>query len=112
MPAYKMPALGPSTWRVRHLMTCAMCNQQIGPDEVVNQHHGPVYRSEGGTATEPVHQSCHVKFHSLAGDFRYYGSIGGKLSALTKRWAYNLKNVNTHPAHEINRAYYAAHYAH
>jgi len=87
-----------------------MCDQQIAPDEL-NLHHGPVYRSDGGTVTEPVHQSCHVNFHSRAGDFREWGRLGGQLSALSKRWAFNLKGVRTHPAHDINRSFYALHYA-
>ncbi len=92
-------------------MTCALCSRAIGPDDAINQHH-PVYRSQGGIETVPMHKACHVAHHSTIGDFKAWGRIGGQISALSKRWAYNLKNVSTHPAHEINRAFYTAHYAH
>lgn len=91
-------------------MTCAMCSQPIEPHDEINLHH-PVYRSEGGTEVEPVHKSCHVEFHSRAGDFRTWGRVGGQITAATRRWAFNLKGVRTHPAHDINRSFYAAHYA-
>jgi hypothetical protein len=90
-------------------MTCLFCEQPIAPGDV-NMHH-PVYKSNGGRDTKPAHKDCHVSHHSEQGDFRDWGRAGGKLSALTKRWALNLKNVRTHPAHEINRSFYLACYA-
>ncbi|MCI0490793.1 MAG: hypothetical protein L0229_29725 [Blastocatellia bacterium] len=91
-------------------MTCAMCAQEIGPDEL-NLHHGPVYRSEGGTVTEPVHRSCHVRFHSVKDDFRAWGRIGGQISALSKRWSFNLRNVKDDPLYEQARAFHLTYYS-
>ncbi len=105
-----MQPLGPSHWRYRHLI-CGLCEQAIKPDDVTNLHH-PVYRSQGGTETEPVHKGCHIAYHIAQGDFRAFGRIGGQISALSRRWAFNLLNVRTDPAHEMNRAFYTAHYSH
>ena len=88
------------------LLTCYFCNQPIKPDDRINLHH-PIYRSNGGTHVEPAHERCHVEFHSRQGDFRHWG----KLSALTRAWAFNLKNVRNHPAYDFDRAYYLMLYA-
>jgi len=87
-------------------MTCALCKGAIKPGDEINLHH-PVYRSEGGTETQPTHKTCHVAFHSLKGDFRAWG----RLSALTRRWAFNLKHVKDNPAYEFDRQYYLMLYA-
>lgn len=92
-------------------MTCGLCRQPISGGDVINYHH-PIYRSEGGTEVEPTHKSCHVDLHKSKGDFAAWGSIGGKLTAATKRWAFNLKNVSTHPAHTLNRSFYQSTYSH
>ena len=97
--------------RSRHLMTCNLCSKAIKPNDVTNLHH-PVYRSKGGVATEPTHQECHIAYHSIQGDFQAFGRIGGQISATTKRWSFNLKNVKDHPAYELSRQFYRAHYAH
>ncbi|MCI0485026.1 MAG: hypothetical protein L0229_00220 [Blastocatellia bacterium] len=91
-------------------MTCTLCNELIAPGDV--EMHHPVYKSHGGSQVVPTHRACHVAHHSTIGDFKAWGSIGGQISALSKRWAFNLKHVRAHPAHDINRAFYTAHYAH
>jgi hypothetical protein len=88
-------------------LTCYFCKSEIRPDEPVNLHH-PTYKSNGGTEVEPAHQSCHVEYHIRQGDFRNWG----KLSALTRAWAFNLKNVRDDPAYEFDRLYYLMLYAH
>jgi hypothetical protein len=88
------------------LLICYFCNQPIKPDESINLHH-LVYKSQGGTATTPAHERCHVEFHGRQGDFIAWG----KLSALTRAWAFNLKNVRTHPAYDFDRAYFLMLYA-
>ena len=93
-------------------MTCHLCSKAIKPGDEINHHHSPVYCSQGGVETEPTHRECHVAFHSARGDFREFGRIGGQISALSKRWSFNLKNVRTDPAHDYNRAFYTAYYAH
>ena len=92
-------------------MTCSLCLKHIAPGDEVNQHH-PIYRSEGGTETGPAHKACHVELHSTRGDFRAWGRIGGQITAATKRWSLNLKNVATHPAHDLDRAFYQSNYSH
>ena len=92
-------------------MICFICNQPIKPGDEVNLHH-PVYRSQGGTETRPTHKRCHVALHHARGDFKSWGRIGGQISALSKQWSFNLLNVRTHQAHEINRAFNRAMYAH
>jgi hypothetical protein len=87
-------------------LTCYFCKLEIRQDQPVNFHH-PTYKSNGGTHVEPSHETCHVEFHSRKGDFRKWG----KLSSLTRAWAFNLKNVRTHPAYEFDRAYYLMLYA-
>ena len=111
MPASQMQSLGPPNWRHRHLMTCYLCSGAIKPDDEINNHH-PVYQSQGGVGTEPTHRDCHVAFHIAAGDFSTWGRIGGQITATTKRWSFNLKNVKDHPAYEMSRQFYRAHYAH
>jgi hypothetical protein len=85
---------------------CYFCKQEITQDQPINLHH-PTYKSNGGTQVEPAHEKCHVEFHSRKGDFRAWG----KLSAETRAWAFNLKNVRNHPAYEFDRAYYLMFYA-
>jgi hypothetical protein len=87
-------------------LTCYFCSQVIEPNESINLHH-PTYKSRGGTEVVPAHENCHVEFHSRNGDYKSWG----KLSALTRAWAWNLKNVRTHPAYEFDRAYYSMLYA-
>lgn len=53
-------------------MTCYLCTQPINPGDAVNQHH-VVYRSQGGTETQPAHKACHVALHSSRNDFRAWG---------------------------------------
>jgi hypothetical protein len=88
------------------LPVCFFCNKAIDQDQPLNLHH-PIYRSNGGTHVEPAHEACHVEYHSRKGDFRSWG----KLSSLTRAWAFNLKNVRNHPAYEFDRAYYLMFYA-
>jgi hypothetical protein len=91
-------------------MTCYFCSEQIQPGDV-NMHH-PVYKSQGGTETAASHRDCHVSFHSSQGDYREFGRRGGLQSAITRAWAFNLKNVRTHPAYDTDRSFYRAFYAH
>jgi hypothetical protein len=90
---------------------CFFCAAPIQPGDAVNLHH-PVYKSQGGIETRPAHKGCHVAHHSNAGEFAAWGRIGGQLTALTRRWAFNLKNVRTNPAYDFDRSYYRALYAH
>jgi hypothetical protein len=92
-------------------MTCALCTQPIAPDDALDMHHS-VYRSNGGIETAPAHNRCHVELHRSRGDFKEWGRIGGQLSALSKQWSFNLLNVRAHPAHDINRQFNQAMYAH
>jgi hypothetical protein len=73
--------------------------------------HHPVYRSNGGTDTEPMHKACHVALHSNREDFARWGRIGGQKAALTLRWAFNLRHVRTHPDYAEHRHYYLMTYA-
>jgi len=91
-------------------MTCALCTQPIAPDGALDRHH-PVYRSNGGTETEPMHKACHIALHSSRNDFRTWGRRGGQVSALSRQWAYNLRNVRSDPRHDIDRQFYCAMYA-
>ncbi|HXG66559.1 MAG TPA: hypothetical protein VNO70_15775 [Blastocatellia bacterium] len=61
--------------------------------------------------TIPTHAGCHIKFHSLSGDFKAWGRVGGQITAATRRWSLNLLNVRTHPAHDLRRSFYHAHYS-
>jgi hypothetical protein len=92
-------------------MNCSLCRKPIAPDDALNMHH-PVYRSQGGTETQPTHKACHVALHSSRNDYAEWGRVGGQISALSKQWAFNLRNVKTHAAHEINRQFCRAMYAH
>ena len=92
-------------------MNCFICEQPIKAGDGVHQHH-PVYACNGGTETAPTHKRCHVELHRSRGDFKTWGRIGGEISALSRQWAFNLLNVRTHKAHEINRAFNRAMYAH
>jgi len=91
-------------------MTCSLCSGAILPGDEINLHH-PTPRSEGGTLTTPTHKPCHIAFHSNRSDFQNWGRLGGKMSALTCRWAFNLKGVKDDPlydcARDFNRAFYA-----
>ena len=88
-------------------MRCFLCRKPITAKDDVEYHH-PIYKSNGGTKVKPTHKRCHRAHHSSKGDFRYWG----RMSALTRRWAFNLLNVRTHPAYDFDRAYYLMHYAH
>ena len=91
-------------------MNCYLCKGNIAKTDKVEFHH-PIYRSRGGTETAPTHKACHRQHHSAQGDFAAWGRIGGQLTALTRVWSVNLKNVNTHPAFAIDRAFYLLTYA-
>jgi hypothetical protein len=82
-------------------LICYFCKLEITQDQSINLHH-PVYKSKGGTEVEPAHETCHVEYHSRQGDFREWG----KLSSLTRAWAFNLKNVKDNPAYDFDRQYY------
>src|SRR5205085_3478958 len=86
-------------------MTCSLCSQPIATGDVVNQHH-VIYRSQGGTKTEPMHKACHVALHSSRNDFAEWGKQGGQKATLTMRLAWNLKHVRTHPAYAEHRWHY------
>ncbi|HVG20137.1 MAG TPA: hypothetical protein VNI02_13890 [Blastocatellia bacterium] len=87
-------------------LICYFCNLKIRQDQPINLHH-PIYKSNGGTQVVPAHEQCHVGYHSRQGDYQTWG----KRSAETRAWAFNLKNVRTHPAYEFDRAYYLMLYA-
>jgi hypothetical protein len=87
---------------------CGICSRRLREDDRTNLHHSPVPRSAGGEAVVAVHERCHREHHSGNGDFRRWG----QLSAVTRAWAFNLKNVRTHPAYEMDRSYYLMFYAH
>jgi hypothetical protein len=82
-------------------LICFFCKTEVTQDQPLNLHH-PIYKSNGGTHVEPAHEKCHVEYHSRQGDFRKWG----RLSAATRRWAFNLKNVRSDPAYEFDRQYY------
>ena len=90
-------------------MICHFCARRIPRAELHNHH--PIPRSEGGVDTVPVHKSCHVAHHSKEGHFRTWGQAGGRLSALTRRWAFTLKGVRDNPAYEFDRQFYRMYYA-
>ena len=89
---------------------CYLCKQAITAGQPIEFHH-PIYKSEGGTATAPTHKACHRNFHKESGDFAAWGRLGGSLTALTRVWSVNLKNVNTHTAFALDRGFYRANYA-
>jgi hypothetical protein len=91
-------------------MTCALCSQPIASGDALDRHH-PVYRSQGRIQTEPMHKACHVALHRSRNDFAEWGRRAGQLSALNKQWSFNLRNVRTHPVHDINRQFNRAFYA-
>lgn len=91
-------------------MNCYLCRKPIHRNSRVEYHH-PVYKSQGGTATEPTHKACHRRHHSEQGDFKAWGRIGGLTSAQTCAWSITLPNLRHHPAYVMERAYYLAHYA-
>lgn len=90
-------------------MRCYFCNRAVAPDELHQHHLTP--KSEGGTVTAPTHRSCHIGHHSKSGHFKTWGRIGGRLSAVTCRWAFTLKNIKDHPAYELHRQFYRLYYA-
>jgi hypothetical protein len=92
-------------------MTCYLCNQPIEPRSKIHWHHHQELKCKGGTETAPTHPSCHRQFHSANNHYREFGRIGGLITAATKRWSLNLKNVRTDSAHEINRQFYRAFYS-
>jgi hypothetical protein len=92
-------------------MTCHLCQAGIAAGDEVNLHH-PTPRSQGGTRVEPTHRDCHVRFHSQSNHFREWGKIGGQISALSKQWAFNLRNVKDDPAYDYARQFNRAFYAH
>lgn len=71
-------------------MTCYFCQR---PVKRAVFHH-PVYKSDGGTETWPAHYICHVRHHKREGDFKRWGSKGGKASAIKLYWIYNLRFGN------------------
>jgi len=89
-------------------MKCLLCRLPILTGQEVHQHHHKELKSQGGTQTAPVHGSCHRAHHSNAGDFKRWG----ELSAATRAWAFNLRNVKDNPAYDFDRQYYTALYAH
>ena len=91
-------------------MRCLFCSLPILTGQPVNQHH-VIYKSKGGTETRPAHETCHRAHHSEQGDFKAWGREGGLITATTRVWAFNLKNVRTNPAFEMDRQYYRALYA-
>jgi hypothetical protein len=91
-------------------MNCYLCKQRITKNQQIEYHH-PIYKSEGGTVVAPTHKACHRQYHSTNGDFAAWGRLGGSLTALTRVWSVNLKNVNTHPAFALDRGFYLANYA-
>ena len=90
-------------------MTCYFCNRSIAKRQLHQHHLTP--KCEGGTETAPVHKSCHINHHSREGHFRKWGRMGGQLSAITRRWAFYLKNVKDNPAFELDRQFYRLYYA-
>ena len=91
-------------------MNCYLCKVKINKNHQIEYHH-PIYKSRGGVETLPCHKECHRNYHSEQGDFAAWGRKGGSLTALTRVWSVNLKNVNTHPAFAMDRAFYRANYA-
>ena len=87
-------------------MTCYLCCEEIRQRQKVEYHH-PTYKSRGGTQTSPTHKRCHRNHHQRQGDFRAWG----RKSAQTMRWAFNLKNVRTHPDYDEHRKFYLMTYA-
>ena len=90
-------------------MNCYFCSRRIRAADLNLHHVKP--KSQGGKRTVPTHKSCHVAHHSSKGHFRAWGSIGGRLSAVTCRWAFTLKNIKDHPAYELHRQFYRMYYA-
>jgi hypothetical protein len=91
-------------------MICGLCRKRIATNQQIEYHH-PIYKSRGGTSTVPTHKACHRNFHQTHGDFKEWSRIGGMITAMTRRWSFNLKYVKDHPAFEISRKYYLAFYA-
>ena len=89
------------------MIYCYLCNLPIKARDEVERHH-TIHKSRGGAQTAPTHKRCHRAHHSQQGDFRAWG----KMSAQTRAWSFNLKNVRNHPAHNLDRAFYLMNYAH
>jgi hypothetical protein len=87
-------------------MTCHICEKPITKRQNVEYHH-PTYKSKGGKQTAPTHKRCHRNHHQRQGDFRDWG----RKSSQTRRWAFNLLNVRTHPGYENHRWFYLMNYA-
>jgi hypothetical protein len=92
-------------------MKCFLCNQPIDSQAEIDWHHYETLKSEGGTLVAATHQTCHVEYHSKRGDFKRWGSRGGKQAAASMRWAFNLRHVSTDPAYRSHRQFYLQHYA-
>ena len=90
-------------------MTCYFCKRRVRKCDLNYHHITP--KSEGGIETAPSHRSCHIAHHSKEGHFRSWGRIGGVLSAITRRWAFTLRNVKDNPAFEMERQFYRMYYA-
>jgi hypothetical protein len=90
-------------------MTCYFCNRRIAADDLNLHHVTP--KSQGGAETVPTHKSYHIAHHSRDGHFRAWGSVGGRLSAITRRWAFTLRGVKDNPAYELERQFYRLYYA-
>jgi hypothetical protein len=90
-------------------MNCYFCNRRIRAGTLNNHHLTP--KCEGGTETVPTHKSCHIAYHSTQGDFTSWGRVGGQLAAITRRWAFYLKNVKDNPAFELDRQFFRLYYA-
>lgn len=90
-------------------MVCYFCDRNVARDEL-NYHH-PTPKSEGGVDTVPAHKSCHIAYHIREGHFRAWGKLGGQFSAITRHWAFTLKNVKDNPAFEMDRQFYRMFYA-
>lgn len=91
-------------------MTCELCRGDITATDQINYHH-PEYKSNGGKRVVPSHKICHVELHRSRGDFREWGRLGGKLSALDKHWAFTLRGVKDDPLYEQARAFNRAAYS-
>jgi hypothetical protein len=92
-------------------MKCLLCSLPILTGEEVHQHHHLELKSGGGIETAPVHGRCHRAHHSNSGEFQEWGREGGKVTATTRRWSFNLRNVKDDPRYSFDRQYYSALYA-
>lgn len=81
------------------IATCEICAKE---KPLVEHHVKPV--SSGGDNEDhnimEICKDCHVHLHSENNDFRKWGYLGGKSSAKTFKWIYNLKCGNRKPTEE------------